>query len=58
MALWVPQWLFCLWNFELAHAGSEDVAKPRFESRPDVEYELREYGIQAAVSESDPLGLG
>ena len=36
-----------LWNFGLAHAGSEEVAKPRFESRPGVEYELREDGIQS-----------
>jgi len=36
-----------LWNFELAHAGTEEVAKPRFESRPGVEYELREDGIQS-----------
>ena len=32
----------CLWNFDLAHAGSEEIAKPRFESRPGVEYKLRE----------------
>jgi len=42
--LWVPQWLFWfrdrnylssspdIWNFELAHAGIEEVAEPRFES--------------------------
>jgi len=59
IALWVPQWLFwfshcnyqCsspnLWNFELAHAGIEEVAKPRFESRPGVEYELWDDGIQS-----------
>jgi len=47
-----PLWLFwfidrnylCsspgLWNCELAHAGSEEVAKPRFESQPSVEYKL------------------
>jgi len=29
------------WNFELAHAGIEEVAEPRFESRPGVEYKLR-----------------
>jgi len=31
----------------LAHARSEEVGKPRFESRPGVEYELREDGIQS-----------
>jgi len=31
----------------LAPAGTEEVAKPRFESRPGVEYELREDGIQS-----------
>jgi len=42
IAHWVPQWLFWLrdrnylcsspdlWNFELAHGGSEEVAKTRF----------------------------
>jgi len=30
----------------LAHAGSEEVAKPRFTRRPGVEYELWEDGIQ------------
>jgi len=28
----------------LTHAGSEEVTKPRFESRPGVEYELWEDG--------------
>jgi len=44
IALWVPQWLLWLrdrnywcsspdpWNFELSHAGIEEVAEPRFES--------------------------
>ena len=31
----------------LAHAGSKKVARPRFESRPGVEYEFREDGIQS-----------
>jgi len=31
----------------LAHAGSEEIAKPRFESRPGVEYKLQEDGIQS-----------
>jgi len=35
------------WDFELVHAGSEEVAKPRFESQPGVEYELRQDGIQS-----------
>ena len=35
-----------LWNFELVHARSEEVTKPRFESRPGFEYKLREDGIQ------------
>jgi len=30
----------------LAHAGTEEVAKPRFESRPGAENGLREDGIQ------------
>jgi len=30
----------------LAHAGSEEIAKPRFESRPGVKYKIREDGIQ------------
>jgi len=52
IALWVPLWLFRLrspdlCNFELGHAGSEEVAKPRFESRPSVEYKLQEDGIQS-----------
>ena len=29
----------------LALAGTEEVAKPRFESQPGVEYELREDGV-------------
>ena len=29
------------------HAGTEESAKPRFESRPGVEYELRENGVQS-----------
>ena len=29
------------------HAGTEEVAKPRFERRPGVQYELREDGIQS-----------
>ena len=33
-----------LWNFELTHAGIEEVAEPRFESRPDVECKLWEDG--------------
>jgi len=48
IALWVPQWLLWLrdrnykcssdlWNFELAHAGIEEVAESRFESRPGVD---------------------
>jgi len=36
-----------LWNFELAHAGTEEVAKPRFETRPGVEHDLRKNGIQS-----------
>ena len=59
VALWVPLWLFWLrdrnyqcpfpdlWNFELAHAGSEEVAKSRFESQLGVEYGLREDGVQS-----------
>ena len=59
VALWVPQWLFrlrdrnyyCsspdLCNFELVHAGSKEVAKPRFKIRPSVEYKLPEDGIQS-----------
>jgi len=54
ITLWVPQWLLWLrvlfarsWNFELAHAGTEEVAKPRFESRPGVEYKIRKDGIQS-----------
>jgi len=59
IALCVLQWVFwrkdrnylCsspdLWNFELEHAGTEEVAEPRFESRPGVEYELQEDGIQS-----------
>ena len=31
----------------MAHAGSEEIAKPRLESRPGVEYQLREDGIQS-----------
>ena len=31
----------------MVHAGTEEVAKPRFESRPGVEYELQEVGIQS-----------
>jgi len=34
-------------NFELAHAGREEVAKPRFENQPGVEYKLQEDGIQS-----------
>jgi len=59
MALWVPQWLFLLrdrnykfsspspGDFELAHTGNEEIAKPRFESRTGVEYKLQENRIQA-----------
>jgi len=59
IALWVPQWLLWLrdrnyscsspdlWNFELAHAGIEEVAEPRFESRPGMEYKLLEDGVQS-----------
>jgi len=59
IALWVPRWLlwlkdrnyYCsspdLWNFELAHAGIEEVAEPIFDSRPGVAYKLREDGIQS-----------
>jgi len=59
VALWVPQWLLWLrhrnylcsspdlWHAELVHAGSEEIAKPRFESRPSVEYKLRENEIQS-----------
>jgi len=36
-----------LWNFELVHAGNEEVAKPRLENRLGVEYKLREDGIQS-----------
>jgi len=32
----------------LAHAGSDEVVKPRVESRPGVEYELWEDGIQSS----------
>ena len=39
--------LHIFWNFELAHAGSEGVSKPRFKSRPGVECKLREDGIQS-----------
>ena len=35
------------WNFELARAGSEEVAESRFESRSGVEYELQEDEIQS-----------
>jgi len=57
VTLWVPQRFFFFkdrnyqcsspdhWN--LAHAGIEKVAKPRFENRPGVEYELREDGVQS-----------
>ena len=31
----------------MVHAGSEEVIKPRFESRPGVEYKLREHGNQS-----------
>jgi len=31
----------------LAHAGIEEVAEPRFESRPGVEYQLWEDGVQS-----------
>jgi len=31
----------------LVHAGTEEVAKPKFEIRLAVEYELREDGIQS-----------
>jgi len=31
----------------LAHAGSEEVAKPKFESRPGVEYKFLAVGIQS-----------
>ena len=31
----------------MAHAGIEEVTEPRFESRPGVEYKLREDGIQS-----------
>jgi len=31
----------------LTHAGIEEVAKPRFESQPSVEYKLWEDGIQS-----------
>jgi len=31
----------------LAHGGTEEIAKPKFESRPSVEYELMEDGIQS-----------
>ena len=59
IALRVHQWLlwlrdrnyYCsspdLWNFELVHAGIEEAAKPRFESRPSVEYKLWEDGVQS-----------
>jgi len=30
--------------FELAHAGSEEIAKLRFERRPSAEYKLQEDG--------------
>jgi len=30
-----------LWNFELAHAGNEEIAKLRFESQPDVEHKKK-----------------
>ena len=33
------------WNFGLAQAGLEEVEKPRFESRPGMEYKLR--GIES-----------
>ena len=36
-----------LWNFELAHAGIEEVSEPKFESRPIVEYKLREDGVKS-----------
>jgi len=56
VTLWVPQWLYWLrdrnsspdlWSFELAHARTEEVAKPRFEGQPGGEYELREDGVQS-----------
>jgi len=50
-----PQWLFwlryrnhkCSSPLELAHAGTEDVSKPRFESRRGVEYKLWKDEIQS-----------
>jgi len=30
----------------LAHAGSEEIANPRFERRPGMEYKPREDGVQ------------
>jgi len=59
IALWVPQWLLWLWdrnydcaspdlwNFEFAHAGIKEVVEPSIESRPGVEYELREDEVQS-----------
>jgi len=31
--------------FELAHAGSEEIPKPRCDSRPGAEYKFQEDGI-------------
>jgi len=31
----------------LAHKGIEEVAEPRFESRPGAEYKFREDGVQS-----------
>jgi len=55
IALWVPQRLFRFrdriaglgcsspspGDFKLVHAGSEEIAKPGFESRPGVKYKLK-----------------
>jgi len=41
----------------LAHAANEEVAKPRFESRPGMWYELWEHGIQMESNPGDFPGF-
>jgi len=33
----------------MAHAGSEEITKSKFESRPSMGYKLREDGIQSQI---------
>ena len=40
------------WNFELAHAGSEEIVKPWFESQPGVEYKLQEDRIVTVIAKA------